>query len=80
MNSSTWNSLRRIAADIFNRPAESLPADASPETIESWDSVQHLSLVLAIEEHFGVQIDPEEFEKMNSLGAIATLLESKLGG
>jgi acyl carrier protein len=79
MNSSTWDTLRRIAGDIFNQPSGSLTADASPETIESWDSVQHLSLVLAIEEHFNVQIDPGEFEKMNSLGAIATLVASKLG-
>lgn len=80
MNPSTWDTLRRIAADIFSQPADSVTADASPETIETWDSVQHVSLVLAIEEHFGIQIEPEEFEKMNSLGKIAELLDGKLAG
>jgi len=80
MSSSTWETLRRIAGDIFNQAPESLAPDSSPETIEAWDSVQHLSLVLAVEEHFSVQIEPEEFEKMNSLEAISTLVESKLAG
>lgn len=78
LRSSTWETLRRIAGDIFNLPAASLTPHSSPETIESWDSVQHLNLVLAIEEHFAVQIEPEEFEKMKSLEAIYTLVESKL--
>jgi acyl carrier protein len=80
MSSATWETLRRIAGDIFRQPAESLGPDSSPETVESWDSVQHLNLVLAIEEHFGVQIEPEEFERMNTLEAISTLVESKLAG
>lgn len=78
MSSSTWETLRRIAGDIFNLRPESLGPESSPENIEGWDSVQHLNLVLAIEEHFAVQIEPEEFEKMNSLEAISTLVESKL--
>jgi acyl carrier protein len=80
MNSSNWETLRRIAGDIFGQPSESLAPASSPESIESWDSVRHLSLVLAIEEHFGVEIEPEEFEKMNSLEAISTLVDGKLAG
>jgi acyl carrier protein len=79
MHSTTWETLRRIAGDIFQMPPESLAPGSSPETIESWDSVHHLNLILAIEEHFAVQIEPEEFEKMNSLQAISTLVETKLG-
>jgi acyl carrier protein len=78
MSSSTWGALRSIAADLLDRPLDSLAPDSSPENIEAWDSVQHLNLVLAIEEHFAVEIEPEEFEKMNSLGAIAALVEEKL--
>jgi acyl carrier protein len=78
MSSSNWDTLRRIAGDLFGQPPESLAPASSPESIESWDSVQHLNLVLAIEEQFGVEIEPEEFEKMNSLEAISNLLDAKL--
>ena len=78
MTATTWETLRRITGDILGLSPESLQPDSSPENIEGWDSVQHLNLVLAIEEHFGVQIEPEEFEKISSLEAISTLVESKL--
>jgi acyl carrier protein len=37
--------------------------------------MQHLNLVLAIEEKFGVQLDPEDIEQMKSIGAVAGLVE-----
>lgn len=37
--------------------------------------MQHLNLVLAVEEKFGVQFEPEDIEQMNSIGAIASLVE-----
>ncbi len=80
MTTTTWETVRAIAGDILGVPPDSLEPGSSPENIDGWDSVQHLNLVLAMEDHFGVQIEPEEFEKMNSLGAIATFVDSKLAG
>ena len=48
---------------------------SSPETIENWDSMQHLNLVLAIEEKFGLQLEPEDIEQMKSIGAVAAMVE-----
>lgn len=59
-------------------PTEEITADSSPETIKAWDSTQHLSFVLALEEQFHIQLSPEEIEQMTSVGAITRLLQSKL--
>ena len=75
MTASTFERVRNIASDIFGVPADKITAQSSPETIENWDSMQHLNLVLAIEEKFGVQLDPENIEQMNNIGAVATLVE-----
>ena len=75
MTASTFEQVRNIASDIFGVPADKITAQSSPETIENWDSMQHLNLVLAIEEKFGVQLEPENIEQMNSIGAVATLVE-----
>jgi len=75
---SVLDDVRNMASDIFGVPAAKLTGESSPETVESWDSVQHLNLVLAIEEKFGLQLDPEEIEQMKTLGATATLIDSKL--
>jgi len=75
---STFDEIRSIASDILGVPAESLSASSSPDSIESWDSVQHLNLVLALEEKFGLQLSPEEIEQMKNLGETAKLIEAKL--
>lgn len=73
--SSTLDQVRGIASDIFSVPADKITADSSPQTIESWDSMQHLNLVLAVEEKFGVQLSPEEIEQMKSVGAVAAIID-----
>ncbi len=75
MITSTLDQVRNIASDIFGIPAGKITAESSPETIENWDSMQHLNLVLAIEEKFGVQLDPEDIEAMKNIGAVAALVE-----
>ena len=75
MTSSTFEQVRNIASDIFGVPADKITAQSSPETIENWDSMQHLNLVLAVEEKFGVQLEPEDIEKMKNIGAVTELVD-----
>jgi acyl carrier protein len=75
LTASTLQQVRSIASDIFGVPADRITAESSPETIENWESMQHLNLVLAIEEKFGVQLEPEDIERMKSIGAVAALVE-----
>ncbi len=75
MTASTFERVRNVASDIFGISANKITAESSPETIENWDSMQHLNLVLAIEEKFGVQLEPEDIEQMKSIGAVVALVE-----
>jgi acyl carrier protein len=70
--------VRAIASDIFSVPLSSIRADSTPDTIESWDSIQHLNFVITLEEKFGVQLSPEEVQQMQSIGQIADLIATKL--
>jgi acyl carrier protein len=78
MSADILNQVRVIAADVFAVDAKTLSADSSPEQVEAWDSVQHLNLVLALEEKYRIQFEPEEMEGMNNLGRIAALLAAKI--
>jgi acyl carrier protein len=75
LTASVFEQVRNVASDIFGIPADKITAESSPETIENWDSMQHLNLVLAVEEKFGVQLDPEDIEQMKNIGAVAKLVE-----
>jgi len=75
LTANVFEQVRSVASDILGIPADKISAVSSPETIESWDSVQHLNLVLALEEKFGVQFEPEDIEQMKNIGAVAALVE-----
>jgi acyl carrier protein len=70
----------QIAADVFELPLGAVGPAASPETIEGWDSLHHVSFVLALEETFKVQFLPEEVADMLSLERAVWLTERKLRG
>jgi acyl carrier protein len=75
---SAFEGIRRIVSDVLNEPLEQITADSSPATIQNWDSLQQLNLVLALEEYSGLQFGPEEIERMTNVGSIADLIEQKL--
>ncbi len=78
MNDNVLERVRMLASELFDVPAAKLTMDSSPATLENWDSVQHLNLVLALEEAFGVQFEPEDMEKMQSVGQVVALVQEKL--
>lgn len=78
MTPTTLDQVRGIASDLFVIPAQQITPNSSRETIPTWDSTQHLSFVLALEERFQIQFSPEEIEQMTSIGTITALLEGKL--
>lgn len=78
MNPAVADRVRRITADVLEVPQDRILADSSSENVENWDSVHHLNLVLALEQEFGLQFEPEEIDEMNSVQYILVVLENKL--
>ncbi len=53
--------------------------NTSPEEINGWDSLNHLNIILSIEEEFDLAIPPEDFPKFyNSPAEIADYLVDHL--
>jgi acyl carrier protein len=76
---SVFDRVRRIVADVFQLEPEAVVEASGPPTIESWDSINHLNLVLALENEFSVSFEPEEVDHLDSVGRIVRALEGKLG-
>ena len=73
------DAILRVFADVFAVPRESINLDTSPETIETWDSLNHLNLVLALEQEFQVQFEPDEIETLVSPRVVCTLIGARTG-
>lgn len=72
--------VQTLAADILELPPAQITEDSSPHTIENWDSVQNVNIVLALEEMFGVEFEVEEIERMKNIGAIVQIVKTKVDG
>lgn len=78
MMQSTLNDVRQLAADILKRPIDEVPVTATRESVPGWDSMAHLNLVLAVEQHFDVQFLPDEMLQMLTVELVAMLVDEKL--
>jgi acyl carrier protein len=78
MTAPLLDRVRGIAADVLEVPAAQVGPDSSPETIDTWDSVHHLNLVLALEQEFNMQFEPEEIDQMKDIQHILNILGSKV--
>lgn len=64
----------KIFSGLFGVSREACTDALSPKDIEAWNSVYHLTLVMSLEEEFGVQFSPDEIVELDSVGAIKAKL------
>jgi acyl carrier protein len=67
-----------VVADVLHVSEGQITLESSPENVASWDSQRHLSLVLALEQMFGIQFEPDEIDRMIRVDRIVQVLESRL--
>ena len=78
MNMET--TLKEVMATVLGIPADSIGEDTSMDTVESWDSINHMNLVLAIEEELGITIPDEDAANITSYTLIRLVLNEQLKG
>ena len=66
-----------LAAIALKRQGNGLSDDASPATVESWDSLAQVLMVSLYEEEYGVSFSPEEIAGAKSLGDFRRMLKAK---
>ena len=55
-------------------PSDSIGEDTSPETIPTWDSLNHLDIVMALEFEFGISMEVEDVLEMHNVGLVRATL------
>ena len=69
---------KELLAKATNCQTAIIPEDARIGQFENWDSLAHLRLIFAIEEHIGRQLDPDESVQIESIADISAVLSSRL--
>lgn len=72
--------LVKCFAAVFPGLSESEIRNASVHSVEKWDSVATLNVLVVVQEEFGVEFDPEELEHLSSFEEILNQLSAKTKG
>ena len=67
-----------VISAVLNVDIGSIGPDSSRDTIESWDSLRHLNLILALEEEFGVTLPDEDGANATSYQLLVIVLRELL--
>lgn len=67
--------LKDLMADIFGIDANTINDDTSIDTVDEWDSIKHLNLILAIESEFDITFDEQETVEILNYPLIKITLE-----
>jgi acyl carrier protein len=67
----------RVLASIFGVPLDSVDTSTSQATVEPWDSLSHIHLIVALEAEFSVSFTPEQALEMTNVQAICDVLRAK---
>lgn len=68
-----------LLAEVMEVEESDIDDEAGPETIENWDSLSHVQLVIQLEKTFGIKITPEEgVEHLVDFENIVKFVEGKI--
>ena len=66
--------LYNTLAAVLGIDRRDLSEESSPDTIQNWDSLNHLNIILAVEGEFGVGLSPDDAMEMRNVGLIRSIL------
>ncbi len=69
--------LTDLFRDVFNDPSLAISAATTAEDIDGWDSMTHITLIVAAEQAFGIHFMAAEMDALHDVGEFAQLIATK---
>lgn len=60
----------KVISQVMGIPEEEINEGSSPDTIEAWDSLNHMNLVFALEEEYSIKFTDESIMQMTDVSSI----------
>ena len=70
--------LQPIFRDVFDHKTLEINRDSSASTVEGWDSLTHVTLVMAIEQEFNIKFGLGELQDLENVGGMVDLIRRKI--
>ena len=72
--------IKNVMAVVFKITASDIKDTDSVDTIELWDSLKHMELIVSIEQEFEIELSLDEIVAMQNVGEIKRIVYDKVGG
>jgi len=69
--------LRKIIADALELSADEINESTAMESVDTWDSLRHMEMVVALEQEYALEFGADEMMEMTSFNEIKRVLGSK---
>jgi acyl carrier protein len=70
--------LTPIFRDVFDQPDLEIKSESNASTVDGWDSLAHVNLVVAIEKRYRIKFALGELQGLKNVGDMADLIEKKV--
>jgi len=74
---STLSQVKEILAREWNVSVSAIPDDAELNVYEKWDSLGHISMLLALADEFNIDVTPENVQALLTLPKIVSFLDER---
>lgn len=74
---SAASRLTKVFHDVFDDDSIELRDDMTAKDIDEWDSLNHITLVLAVEKEFGLRLNAAEVGGLANVGSMINLLMAR---
>lgn len=70
--------IKELFADTLDVDEDVVSEETGRESLENWDSLNHLRLVTALEQEYDISLTMDEINSMNTFAKIVETVSSKL--
>jgi acyl carrier protein len=75
---SILQQLTAIFREVFDDPDLVLTQATTAADVPGWDSMNHITVVVATEQHFGIKFQTAEIERLQNVGEYTSVIAAKL--
>jgi acyl carrier protein len=72
------NKIKNVMISVFEIDSSEINHESSPDSIDKWDSLRHMNLVVALEEEFNIEFEVEEISELMNFKLICEVISKKL--
>ena len=71
------NAVQDIFRDNFDDDTLEITRSTCADDIEDWDSLEHINLISAVEDEFGIRFKMGEVSSMKNVGEMVDIIKSR---